>query len=68
MGDRHTQFLTGLDKGLGILFPFGLVEIDRKEMASVVGQQRIDTDRALTREVVVDNGVRQREQQAVAAV
>ncbi len=42
-----SQLATGLGKGQGILFPFGLVEIDSEEMAGVVGQQWVDTDGAL---------------------
>ena len=65
---RHAQLVTGLDERTGILSPLGLVEIDCQEIAGVVLQQRIDADRVLAGQVVVDHRIRQRDQRAVAAV
>ena len=58
-------------KALGIVLPatgfrFGLVEVDRQEIASVVFQQRINADRVLTGQMVVNHSIGQRDQQAVA--
>jgi hypothetical protein len=39
--DGHTQFATGLGKGLRIAAPIGVIEIHREEMAAVIRQQRI---------------------------
>lgn len=51
-----------------ILSPLGFVEIHRKEVAGVVGQQWVDPHRLPACEVVVDDGIRQRDQLSVATV
>lgn len=65
---RNTQLTTRLEECLGILSPFGLVEIGGEKMAGVVGQQGIDADRALPGEVLVDHLVRKRFHLAMIAV
>jgi hypothetical protein len=57
-----------LNKGFGILAPFGLVEVDREKMAGVVRQERVDTDRLLTGKVAVDDRIRYGYQRTVAAI
>ena len=54
-GNGHVKFATRLHEGAGVLSPFGFVEIDGEEMASVVLQQGIDADRVLTGQMVVDD-------------
>lgn len=51
-GDRHAKLAAGSGKSLGIVAPVGLVKIDGEEMASVAGEQRIDTDDMVADKVV----------------
>ena len=53
-GNGHAKFATRLHEGAGVLSPLGFVEIDGEEIAGVVLQQGIDTDRVLTGQMVVD--------------
>jgi hypothetical protein len=57
-----------LHEGAGVVSPFGFVEIDSEEMASIVLQQGIDTDRVLTGQMVEDDRVGQRNQHSIATV
>ncbi len=66
-GDRHAKLAAGSGKSLGIVAPVGLVKIDGEEMASVAGEQRIDTDDMVAGKVVVNDVISERQQQAVSA-
>ena len=57
---RHAQRLAGLDEGAHVVAPSGFVEIDREEMAAVVFQQGVDTDRMLPSQMLVDDCIGQR--------
>ena len=54
-GNGHAQLVARLHEGAGILSPLGFVEIDGEEMAGVILQQRIDADRVLAGQMVVDD-------------
>ena len=55
---RHTELVAGLHERSRVIPPFRLVEIDGKEVAAVVLHQRIDADRVLTGQMVLDHRVR----------
>ncbi|MDP1653864.1 MAG: hypothetical protein Q8L56_14185 [Rhodocyclaceae bacterium] len=59
--------MTRLAKRLGILAPFRFIEISGEKMAGVVSQQWIDADGAFASEMLVDDRIRQRNQQTVIA-
>ncbi|MDD2975891.1 hypothetical protein [Aquabacterium sp.] len=60
--------MAGQHERFGILLPIGLVKVDGQEMACVVLQQWVDPHGVLARQVVVDHGIGQREQQTLAAI
>ncbi|MFO1206301.1 MAG: hypothetical protein U1E63_11330 [Burkholderiales bacterium] len=66
--NRDAEIGARTGEGSNILSPLGIVEIDREEVAVVVLQQRIDTDRVVTGQVGVDGSVRERDQRAIPTV
>ena len=64
----HAQLRARLHECLRIVPPLGLVEVDGQEVAAVVLHQRIHPDRVIAGQVLVDHGVRQRDEQAIGAV
>src|SRR5690606_34648579 len=66
--NRDAEIGARTGEGSNILSPLGFVEIDGQEVAAVVLQQRVDTDRVVTGQVGVDGSVRKRDQRAIPAV
>ena len=64
----HTQILTGLHERTCIVSPIGPVKVGRQKIAGVIFQKRVDADRVLASQMVIDHRIRQRDQQAVAAI
>jgi hypothetical protein len=60
--DGNAKLVARPLEGLDIVAPLGLVEVDREEVAGVVFQQGVDTDRVQTRKMVVDDRIRQGDQ------
>ena len=65
---RHTKLCARLHECLCIIPPFGLVKVDSQEVAAVVLQQGIHPDRVIAGQVLVDHGVRQRDEHAIGAI
>ena len=61
-GSGHAQLLAGLKESLGVILPSLLVEVCREKPARFVGQEGIHANGFLAQEVVLDDGVGQREE------
>ena len=61
-GSGHVQLLAGLKKSQGVILPRLLVEVCREKPARFVGQEGIHANGFLAQEVVLDDGVGQREE------
>jgi len=65
--DRRAELTTGKHKRLRIIPPVSFIEVHGKEVAGVVGQQRIGADRVITGQMLEQDGVGHRDQFAVSA-
>jgi len=53
---------------VSVLAPFGLVKVHGEKVAGIVSQERVDADRLLAGKVALDDRVRYRYQQTIAAI
>ena len=58
----HRELRADLAEGRDVTAPCGLVEVERQEVAALVGEEGIDADRVAAGEVVVQHLVCDREQ------
>ena len=58
----HVQLLAGLKESQGVILPSHFVEVCREEPARFIWQERVHADSFLAQEVVLDDGVGQRDE------
>jgi hypothetical protein len=65
---RHAELAAGAHEGASVLAPLRVVEVHGQEVAAVVLQQRIDADSVAAGQVVVDDGLIERQELPVGTV